>query len=173
MGEHTAGFYKPLQPLKRNNKYPYESTCTWTHSWDHTSMFDGCHLSISPSLPQICLFPLPTVSLRTPSSFYHSSFHVPTGEGVLELTIIRGRNLVPKDSNGSSYTWHYYWSVHVWLNFDLWPVSLGLSDPYIVVKYGSETQFSTKVKKKTLNPEWNESTTLPSPQKDVIVNLVS
>ncbi|XP_047478110.1 uncharacterized protein LOC125031428 isoform X1 [Penaeus chinensis] len=55
-----------------------------------------------------------------------------SGLGLMELTIIRARDLVAKDLNG-------------------------YSDPYCVVKINSEVKYRTRVKKKTLNPEWEET----------------
>ena len=49
----------------------------------------------------------------------------------------------------------------------------GFSDPYIVVKYGSETVFKSSVVKKSLNPEWEESATLSAPSADEIIKVVS
>ena len=48
----------------------------------------------------------------------------------------------------------------------------GLSDPYIVVKYGSDTVFKSSVIKKSLNPEWNENATLSAPSTDEIIKVV-
>lgn len=61
---------------------------------------------------------------------------------------MRGHDLVPKDSNG-------------------------LSDPYVVVKYGSKIMFKSKVIKKSLNPEWNARATLTPPSAEDIVYVVS
>ncbi|XP_050719248.1 uncharacterized protein LOC126999964 isoform X5 [Eriocheir sinensis] len=55
-----------------------------------------------------------------------------SGLGLMELTIIRARDLVAKDLNG-------------------------YSDPYCVVKVNGEVKYRTRVKKKTLNPEWEET----------------
>lgn len=74
-------------------------------------------------------------------------FHTSGNQGILELKILRGHDLVPKDSNG-------------------------LSDPYVVVKYGSQTMFRSKVIKKSLNPEWNEVATLTPPSSDDIIHVV-
>lgn len=68
-------------------------------------------------------------------------------QGMLELKLLRGLDLVPKDSNG-------------------------LSDPYVVVKYGSQVMFRSKVIKKSLNPEWNETATLTPPTADDIIHVV-
>ena len=93
----------------------------------------------------------------------------------MEVTVFRGKNLVPKDSNGraaaaSSVTLIYLLSVSVSLSLSL---SLtGLSDPYIVIKYGSDTMFRTHVIEKCLNPEWNESVSLVAPSHDDIIKVV-
>ncbi|XP_071551358.1 uncharacterized protein [Panulirus ornatus] len=55
-----------------------------------------------------------------------------SGLGLIELTIIRARDLVAKDLNG-------------------------YSDPYCVVKVNGEVKYRTRVKKKTLDPEWEET----------------
>ncbi|XP_069942855.1 uncharacterized protein [Cherax quadricarinatus] len=57
---------------------------------------------------------------------------IASGLGLMELTIIRARDLVAKDLNG-------------------------YSDPYCVVKVSGEVKYRTRVKKKTLNPEWEET----------------
>ena len=48
----------------------------------------------------------------------------------------------------------------------------GLSDPYLVVRYGQDTVFKTRVIKKTLDPEWNESATLSAPHSDDLIKVV-
>lgn len=48
----------------------------------------------------------------------------------------------------------------------------GLSDPYIVVKYGGATMFRSRVVKKSLNPDWDESATLSPPSTDEIIKVV-
>lgn len=67
--------------------------------------------------------------------------------GIVELYLVCGRDLVPKDSNG-------------------------LSDPYIVVKYGTQIMFRSKVVKKSLAPEWNEVATLTAPSPGDLVQVV-
>ncbi|RXG52528.1 Protein piccolo, partial [Armadillidium vulgare] len=54
-----------------------------------------------------------------------------SGLGLLELTIVRATDLVAKDLNG-------------------------FSDPYCVVKVNGEVKYRTRIKKKTLDPYWNE-----------------
>ena len=49
----------------------------------------------------------------------------------------------------------------------------GFSDPYCEVKVGGERKFTTKVKKKTLNPTWNEFVTLELPKQEEILEIVS
>ena len=91
---------------------------------------------------------------------------------MLEVTVLRGRNLVPKDSNGNFLT---VIPCALMLTFSL---SLspsfrpGLSDPYIVVKYGSSVMFRTHVIEKCLNPEWNENVSLAAPSHDDIIKVV-
>ena len=48
----------------------------------------------------------------------------------------------------------------------------GLSDPYVIIKYGSEIMFRTHVIEKSLNPEWNESVSLAAPSRDDIIKVV-
>ncbi|KAK8377710.1 hypothetical protein O3P69_013981 [Scylla paramamosain] len=71
-----------------------------------------------------------------------------SGLGLMELTIIRARDLVAKDLNG-------------------------YSDPYCVVKVNGEVKYRTRVKKKTLNPEWEETlmTHLPKAPDHLSITL--
>ena len=49
----------------------------------------------------------------------------------------------------------------------------GFSDPYCEVKIDGERKFTTSVKKKTLNPVWNEFVTLELPKADSLLKIVS
>ncbi|XP_074652176.1 uncharacterized protein LOC141906731 isoform X3 [Tubulanus polymorphus] len=69
------------------------------------------------------------------------------GHGLLELNIIKAKDLVAKDKNG-------------------------LSDPFCVVKIGKEKKFQTTVKKKTLNPVWDEWVTMQLPKDDETLEIV-
>ncbi|XP_064085021.1 uncharacterized protein LOC135200357 isoform X2 [Macrobrachium nipponense] len=73
---------------------------------------------------------------------------IASGLGLIELTIIRARDLVAKDLNG-------------------------FSDPYCVVKVNGEVKYRTRVMKKTLNPEWEETliTHLPKPPDALAITL--
>jgi len=55
--------------------------------------------------------------------------------GELKIEVIEARNLAPKDTNGTS-------------------------DPYVTIKFGKK-RYKTKVVKRTLNPHWGESFTIP------------
>ncbi|XP_065906319.1 uncharacterized protein [Dysidea avara] len=67
-------------------------------------------------------------------------------KGILEFSIIKGRNLVPMDTDG-------------------------LSNPYIVVKYGMEVMYRSKVFRHTLNPDWRETVSLTAPNLDEIITV--
>lgn len=54
----------------------------------------------------------------------------------LQVKVIAGKSLAPKDYNGKS-------------------------DPYIVVSIGAEKKFKSKSKKATLEPQWDETFTIP------------
>ncbi|CAM1331331.1 Uncharacterised protein g10548 [Pycnogonum litorale] len=69
------------------------------------------------------------------------------GSGVVELTVISAIDLVSKDLNG-------------------------FSDPYCEVRVSDEIVFKTSVKKKTLNPEWNESVTIKLPKPNESLRVV-
>lgn len=55
------------------------------------------------------------------------------GQGLIEVTFVKARDLVAKDLNG-------------------------FSDPYCEVRVNGECKYKTSIKKKTLNPIWEEST---------------
>ncbi|KAK7065907.1 hypothetical protein SK128_016336, partial [Halocaridina rubra] len=73
---------------------------------------------------------------------------IASGLGLIELTIIRAQDLVAKDLNG-------------------------FSDPYCVVKVNGEVKYRTRVMKKTLNPQWDETliTHLPKPPDALAITL--
>ena len=48
----------------------------------------------------------------------------------------------------------------------------GYSDPYCEVKVNGEKKFTTGVKKKTLNPVWDEFVTLQLPKADEQLEIV-
>ena len=101
---------------------------------------------------------------------------------MLEVTVVRGRNLVPKDSNGKPFSdalclskiiLSLSLSLSIYLSISLYlSLPSGLSDPYIVIKYGSSVMFRTHVIEKCLNPEWNESVSLAAPAHDDIIKVV-
>ncbi|ORX90809.1 C2 calcium-dependent membrane targeting, partial [Basidiobolus meristosporus CBS 931.73] len=57
-------------------------------------------------------------------------------QGILTVTIVQAKDLVAADSNG-------------------------LSDPYVRVRSGRKALYKTKAIKKTLEPKWNETFTIP------------
>ncbi|XP_076042292.1 uncharacterized protein LOC143026116 isoform X6 [Oratosquilla oratoria] len=71
-----------------------------------------------------------------------------SGMALMELIIVRARDLEAKDLNG-------------------------YSDPYCVVKASGEVKYRTRVKKKTLNPQWDESlmTHLPRAGEELVITL--
>ncbi|ELT88133.1 hypothetical protein CAPTEDRAFT_221179 [Capitella teleta] len=69
------------------------------------------------------------------------------GHGILELKILQAKNLVAADSNG-------------------------FSDPYCEVRINNERKFTTSIKKKTLNPVWDEFVTLQLPQPNETLEIV-
>ncbi|CAG2066005.1 unnamed protein product [Timema podura] len=60
------------------------------------------------------------------------------GQGLMEVTLLRAHDLVSKDMNG-------------------------FSDPYCELKVGDERKYKSSVKKKTLNPCWDESAIMGLP----------
>ena len=59
---------------------------------------------------------------------------------VLRVTVLKGRNLAPKDKRGTS-------------------------DPYLVITLGDAKE-ATSVVSKTLNPEWNQTFEMPVTEAD-------
>ena len=49
----------------------------------------------------------------------------------------------------------------------------GFSDPFCEVRIGHERKFTTSVKKKTLNPIWDEWVTMQLPKPDDVLEIVS
>lgn len=70
------------------------------------------------------------------------------GQGLIEVSLIKARDLVSKDLNG-------------------------FSDPYCEVKVNGECKFKTSIKKKTLNPIWEESTITGMPHQNETLDIVS
>ena len=85
--------------------------------------------------------------------------------GILEVHVLEGRNLVPKDANGMHHT------LQVRFMCVCVCATAGLSDPYIVIKYSEEVVFRTKVVRNSLNPQWNEcaSLAMPTPEEKIII----
>ena len=50
--------------------------------------------------------------------------------------------------------------------------SIGFSDPYCEVRINNERKFTTSIKKKTLNPVWDEFVTLQLPQPNESLEIV-
>nr|XP_006815506.1 PREDICTED: uncharacterized protein LOC102802144 [Saccoglossus kowalevskii] len=68
------------------------------------------------------------------------------GRGILELTIVRAKDLVAKDRNG-------------------------YSDPYCEVKIKSHLKFKTSTIKNSLSPVWEESVTMELPNDDEVLDI--
>ena len=49
----------------------------------------------------------------------------------------------------------------------------GFSDPFCEVRIGHERKFTTSVKKKTLNPIWDEWVMMQLPKPDDVLEIVS
>nr|CAD7444341.1 unnamed protein product [Timema bartmani] len=69
------------------------------------------------------------------------------GQGLMEVTLLRAHDLVSKDMNG-------------------------FSDPYCELKVGDERKYKSSVKKKTLNPCWDESAIMGLPCNGGLLEVV-
>lgn len=70
-----------------------------------------------------------------------------SGLGLMEITILRARDLVAMDMNG-------------------------FSDPYCELKVNSECKYKSSVKKKTLNPLWEENAIMAMPRQGETFDVV-
>ena len=94
--------------------------------------------------------PAGATSSKSKSLFRAGRAATTTGAGkaepaMLSVKVIAGRNLAPKDSNGTS-------------------------DPFCVFKYEKQ-KFTTAVQKKTLNPEWDEQFVFQVHDEAAVVQL--
>ena len=71
-----------------------------------------------------------------------------SGLGLMEISILRARDLVPMDMNG-------------------------FSDPYCELKVNNECKYKSSVKKKTLNPIWEENAIMGMPRAGESFEVVS
>ncbi|XP_033211411.1 uncharacterized protein LOC117169247 isoform X2 [Belonocnema kinseyi] len=70
-----------------------------------------------------------------------------TGSGLMEVTLMRAKDLVAKDLNG-------------------------FSDPYCELKLNNETKYKSSIKKKTLNPSWDESSIMGLPRNGETLDVI-